>query len=354
MEKFIKVKTFPSMVYEIIKDKQLVGHLKDVDSGEMEPLYNKHVKLGKVTLHGTVKLHGTNAGVAYDRTTKTITLQSRNQKLGGYAGHFGFVEWFNENEESWQTLLSDICDLIKTDRIVVYMEWAGNGVQKVVGISNLDKFAYVFAVRDVDRDMWASNNLRSIFFDPEIRLFNSSSFTNYKIEVDLDNPHLAALEMDKLTLEVEDNCPVASTLDPHLATPIGEGIVWRTAPNKEGDVFWCKTKGEKHSKSAGGNKKARVKSAITVGHIQAADLFAEEMVSDYRVDQAFEIFQEAREQQACIQDMGRLIKWTVNDIMKEEQHTIKTSGLVVSCVVKSITNASRDKFIKRFHSFGGV
>ena len=67
--------------------------------------------------------------------------------------------------------------------IVIYGEWAGNGIQKGVAISNIDKFFCIFSVRQVttneEEENWIPFN--QIKNDNANRIFNILNFQHFLI-----------------------------------------------------------------------------------------------------------------------------------------------------------------------------
>ena len=55
-----------------------------------KPQYDNTIPLPIATFIGTVKVHGTNAGIGYDPETKTLWAQSRNHVLSEKSDNCGF------------------------------------------------------------------------------------------------------------------------------------------------------------------------------------------------------------------------------------------------------------------------
>ena len=148
-------------------------------------------------------------------------------------------------------------------------------------------------------------------------------------------PQLIQNELSDLTIAVEEQCPVAK----HFGQEgIGEGIVWSC--EFKGVVHRFKVKGEKHSSS-----KVKTLAAVDVEKLNSITDFIDYAVTDSRFNQALENTYPNNEP-IDVKKMGDLIRWVVNDIIKEESDTLAKNGLEPKDVNKYVSTKVREMFFK--------
>ena len=106
-----------------------------------KPHYDYNILLPIVPFYGTVKVHGTNAGIGYDPESNELWAQSRNHVLSEKSDNCGFHTFVMKNKE---LLISILSNLTKTFPIVAYGEWFGAGIQKKVAVSTLQRRLMIF------------------------------------------------------------------------------------------------------------------------------------------------------------------------------------------------------------------
>jgi hypothetical protein len=148
-------------------------------------------------------------------------------------------------------------------------------------------------------------------------------------------PQLVQNDLTDLTIAVEEQCPVAKHFG---AEGIGEGIVWSV--EFKGVVHRFKVKGEKHSSS-----KVKTLAAVDVEKLNSITEFIDYVVTESRFNQALENTYPNNEP-IDIKKMGDLIRWVVNDVIKEESDTLAKSGLEPKDVNKYISAKVREMFFK--------
>jgi hypothetical protein len=203
--------------------------------------FHELVQAPTITFTGTVKLHGTNAGVVFTPEepllddfdpsgfTGEMWAQSRSNIITPTDDNAGFAKFVVSNE----FLLRQIYSLVIDDfgvfpYVGVYGEWCGLGIQKGVAISELDrKIFVVFGIRlqgeDENDCRWLTDkelnriNLRFDVRPAKIRteigcqIFFSTEFPTYEIELDFSSPvnlAEASHKLAELTMAVEKQCPV--------------------------------------------------------------------------------------------------------------------------------------------------
>ena len=177
-----------------------------------------------------ILVHNSNAGVSYQ--DGKILAFSRTNIITPLKDNAGFANFVSKNEIVFKEFFNQIIEKenINTDEnyITIYGEWAGKGIQKGVGICNIEKSMFIFGVKVTPKN----EEIPSYWIDYEYlhntikRVYNISKFKTFKIDIDFNNTELSQNELNELTLEVEDRCPVSEYFCPDEKDLIGEGIVW--------------------------------------------------------------------------------------------------------------------------------
>tara|TARA_R110000764_G_scaffold207122_4_gene292698 strand:+ start:8318 stop:9397 length:1080 start_codon:yes stop_codon:yes gene_type:complete len=349
-KKFKKIGQFKDAIHAIRRCAQYKGADEDGN-----PIYDDSINPeGKVICKGTVKIHGSNASLTYDNETQELTCGKRTSAVGVDGGHFGFADWvYHRNADKIKDMFQSVIrrwhnkgeDII--EKVSIFGEWAGKGIQGKVAVAEVDKFFCAFAIyihEGVDED---GENVGYYINDPDmfstlynnaIRFYNAYQFPTYEVEVDLQYPQLSLVEFDKLTLAVEEECPVGRFFG--VDKGIGEGIVWRFGNG--GRDYWFKTKGEKHSKGGGGAKKADV-DPVKVASIKE---FVDFAISEDRLEQAYDLIKQEHGQ-VDRSHTGDFIRWINNDAIAEEGDALDAGGLERSDVGAAIAYTSRVWLHKR-------
>jgi len=304
-----------------------------------------------IKFKGTVKLHGTNAGVSYN-TKLGVWAQSRNNSFDldtdAANSHMGFMFYVKSHklvfEEYFKRIATD--NNINTSKfcISIFGEWAGPGIQKGVSISEIPtKSFFVFGVKvsnpdDTEFASYWINDYSFIHF-PEINIHNINKFPTWDIEVDFNEPSRISNMLNELTQAVEDECPVAK----HFGiSGIGEGIVYEATVNDTN--YRMKVKGSAHSVS-----KVKTLAPVDVEKLDNISEFVDYAMTENRLKQALgEIFTNVNEYN--VKKTGDLMRWLVNDIMSEELDVMVKNGLEPKDVNKHITTRARDMFFKELQN----
>lgn len=293
MEKFPSIDQFRNVIRELKLNHDYQG--KDTND---EPLYSHSEPYPTIAFEGTVKLHGTNAGIV--KYNNKIEFQSRERVLTLTQDNAGFMLSLSSKN------LDKLFEGIEFNNYVaIYGEWCGQGIQSGVALSQLPKMFVIFGLK-VD-DVWIPY-FKSI---PEENIFNIQDFPKFQIEVDFNNPELVQNKLIELTENVEKECPVGKHFG---VSGIGEGIVW-TASYKD-KVYRFKTKGEKHSSS-----KVKTLASVNVDELNSINEFVDYSLTDSRLNQGISVL---KEQGLPINQSstGEFLRWIIGDIVKEESDTI--------------------------------
>jgi hypothetical protein len=105
-------------------------------------------------------------------------------------------------------------------------------------------------------------------------------------------------------------------------------------------VHRFKVKGEKHSSS-----KVKTLAAVDVEKLNSITEFIDYAVTDSRFNQALDITYPNNEP-IDVKKMGDLIRWVVNDVIKEESDTLSKNGLEPKDVNKYLSAKVREMFFK--------
>lgn len=301
-----------------------------------EPIYEETEK-PIITFRGTVKLHGTNAGICYTpeegiQAFKRSALLPRN-KLDAHFGFNAFV--MVECKEYLTALMEDLWDRNKCDpddQINLYGEWAGKGIQKGVAISELQKAFYAVDCKiynkKTEESRWVNLTRYIIVSD---RILNIYKFLTFEVEIDFNNSEKEQNTMVIITEEVEKECPVAKELG---VSGVGEGIVWTGFWKGEKYIF--KVKGKKHSTS-----KVKTLAKVDPEKLKSMEEFVAYTCTVNRIKQAIQEV-EATEKK----DMPDLLRWIANDIIKEESDTLTANSLEWKDVAKQCATVVRNYYFK--------
>lgn len=277
---------------------------------------------------GTVKLHGTNAGIGIDVVTGEMIYQSREHILGPGEDNAGFKGWAC-NSLSLTHKLGILKDTFKPkETMYVFGEWCGGSIQKGVALNQLGKMFVVFSVV-VDG---VEVDIRNVVFGTAQDVRCIYEFPSYEIEIDFNNPQAVQNKLVDLTVAVETECPVGRAFG---VTGVGEGVVWHNLDT--GIKF--KVKGEKHSVSK--VKTLRELAPTEVALINSTKEFIATVVTENRLNQGLEQFGGEKD----IKNLGAFIKWVANDVFKEESDTIDKNGFNRKVIGSEIAAAARAFFL---------
>jgi hypothetical protein len=207
-----KMITFP----EIGQFRQIIKLVTDNTrySGKDEngdAIYDGSKKLPKLTFTGTVKLHGTNAGVTLTKDGD-LYAQSRENVITIEKDNAGFAFFVESNKKVFKNLFSTL-DIRDADYLTIFGEWAGGNIQKSVAINGLPKMFVIFAVKlsyddEAKVNYFLTDNETKHLKNPDTLIFNVLDFETYSIDVDFENPQMAQNKLIELTMAVEGECPV--------------------------------------------------------------------------------------------------------------------------------------------------
>lgn len=316
--------------------KSVIKHVNDYCKHNNKPLPT-------LTFNGTVKLHGTNAGVAYDVASNEFSYQSRERQLTLTSDNNGFMLWASQdiNTQIFNNIISDVSP---KESIYIFGEWCGGNIQKNVALNNLPKMFVIFSivVDGVKEDISKFKQSPDSFKQNSI--YHVYDFPSYSIDIDFNSPQVSQNTLVDLTIAVEDECPVGKTLLSHRddyaeLNKIGEGAVWY---NHEHDLIF-KTKGEKHSVSK--VKTIKNIAAIDIEKMENLKEFIDTVCTPNRLEQGLQSLQEAQLDITDNKNIGAFIKWMATDIFKEESDIIVENQFDSKMVGSEIAKVSRNYYM---------
>lgn len=283
------------------------------------------------TFIGTVKLHGSNAGISL-MPSGEILCRSRSRIITTEDDNHGFAKHVHANIDAIRDILNDV-PAAGGDVVTIFGEWCGKGIQAGVGIKNEAKMFVAFAVRIGDEwgDLWEAKAA------PEARIFNILAFPTWKMEIDFASPEQAQNDLVAITEQVEAECPVAKAFG-HAG--VGEGVVWTPLDAERSSKYWFKVKGEKHSST-----RVRTLAPIDVERFHQRDEMVAAMVTENRLKQGLDLHVGEFQRPVEMTAIGDYLRWVFNDIVKEEADTIAASGFEVKELGRPISDIAKRFYI---------
>ena len=342
MIKFPSIEQFRNVIRHVKSIAQFVGTDENGD-----PVYDQSIPLPTLQFCGTVKLHGTNAGIVYDMDDKSIQYQSRERILSLTRDNAGFMLYMMKREAVLKNIFDSIWVPSGTRKIAIFGEWCGQGIQKGVAISQLPKMFVIFAVKAVldERSVWLDISDED-FNATSDNIFSIFDFPTYAIDIDFKYPELAQNKMIEITNAVEEECPVGKHFG---VSAVGEGVVWTCMNPGFGSAAWFKVKGEKHSAS-----KVKTLSAIDVEAVENIRAFVEMVVTESRLEQGLDNLVREQLKPFEMQSMGDFLRWVYNDVMKEEIDTIVANGIDPKKLGSAIANVARPWYMNKLTESVGL
>jgi hypothetical protein len=343
MIKFPSIEQYRNVIRHVQTSTRYAG--KDENG---DPIYNHSKPLPTLTFRGTVKLHGTNAGIVYDVASDSFTYQSRERVLSLTQDNAGFMLYQMKNEDLWRQYFKS---MVHEDvaQIVAFGEWCGRGIQKGVALSELDRMFVIFAVKFIypgGITVWAEPLELGETSKTDIPgVYDIEEFPTYEIDIDFKYPEIAQNKMIEITEAVEKECPVGKHFG---VSAIGEGVVWTcVSPGWNDSGTWFKVKGEKHSAS-----KVRTLAAVDVEAVENMRSFVDSVVTEARLEQALDNLVREQLLPFEMKSMGDFIRWVYNDVMKEEIDTIVANQIDTKKLGSAVANVARPWFIQKFNESG--
>jgi hypothetical protein len=306
---------------------------------------------GVTKFKGTVKLHGTNAGVAC--TKEGLVPQSRNTVLSLQNDNNGFAAFVHHvavqvSIRGLEKQFRVAYNLHEDATLTLFGEWIGNGVQKGMAINQLPVKQWVIfaaAVTEGEKSRYLEVfNFHDYYEDVSIYSILKAGSAELEVDLDdLDSVTKAAEEATKKTLAVEVLCPWGALFG---LAGMGEGLVWTPLGDQLGnsDLFF-KTKGEKHK-----TQKSKKTVQATPEELANVQEFLEFAVTPRRLEQGFEYLAELG-LEPNMRSVGDYLRWVCQDVQREcaveieEAETFEWKN-----VAKKVASAARTHYIQEFQA----
>lgn len=317
MKKYPSIEQFRNVIRRV---KELHDYKGKDENGNN--IYQHTENYPILKFEGTVKLHGTNAGIV--KYKDRFEFQSRERVLSLNQDNAGFMTYMIDKD------LDNLFSIFEfNESVVIYGEWCGGNIQKGVALNGLPKMFIIFGVKVDDEWVDLPTNLHL----NEINIYNILQFKTFEIEIDFNKPEDIQNTIIDLTIEVENTCPVGKFFGKE---GIGEGIVFTCKSNKD---LKFKSKGEKHSSS-----KVKVLNSVDTEELKSINEFVDYAVTENRLNQGLQYFKE-NGIEIDSKNTGQFLAWVVKDVLKEESDTLANTNLSDKKIKNAIVNRSRIWFL---------
>lgn len=330
-KKYPKIGQLKDVCYEVRRKASYAGQDEDDN-----PIYKDPGKLPTLLFQGTVKLHGTNAAIRWDRIDGNwqVSYQSRNNLITPEKDNAGFAQWASERVDKLQALIPFPIDTKEIDSIVLYGEYCGGNIQKGVALTQLPKMFVVF-------NMFIEGNVNLIDLPhshPDWEdIFTIHEFPVYMKEIDFNFPEKSGNEILPLVEAIENECPVGKALG---VSGTGEGIVWKCLDPEWSELMF-KTKGEKHSKSP-----VKTLNPVDIEKLERVRAIAVTIMTPERCQQGLDYLTEMQLDHSR-RNTAQYLKHVVGDCMVEEKLTIAEAGVDPKLLGKQLSQVAKDWFFER-------
>jgi len=308
-------------------------------------IYDNLRPLPVQTWKGTIKTHGTNAGVTMNKDGE-IWAQSMENIITVESDNAGFAFFVESHKDIFRTFFEQI-DFKGYDYVTIFGEFAGGNIQKNVAINGLPKMFIIFDIKRSYDTIEQGDNIYSTeeeikqFRSNENNFYNVYDFETYEVEIDFNNPEIAQNKIVELTLQVENECPIGRYFG---SIGIGEGIVFSYI-DENGVKSRFKSKGERHSVS-----KVRKLASVDIEKVNSINEFVEYAVTENRLNQGLEkIFGIGGE--IDVTKTGDFLRWVVGDVIKEEMDTMVENGLEPKQVAPAISKKGKNWLFEKLNQF---
>ena len=345
---FPSIEKFSTVVANVNRRNNFIG-LDENGEAIYDPSRPKPI----IRFKGSVKLHGTNAGVCFN-SIDGMWVQSRENIITPQSDNAGMAFFVESNKSVFEELFAQVMDKTipyvdsSLNTISIYGEWCGSSIQKGVGITNLPKSFFIFGVKITPHNVdnlekppvayWVDHSyLRS----PENRIYNINDYKMFEIDIDFNVPALVQNQIIDWTIEVENECPVAKAFG--FENTIGEGIVF-SYTNEDGERLSFKSKGEKHSAKS----KVHTLKPVDNEKINKCVEVANKVTPEWRLDQMLEKqFNFMNGGGMDVKQLGSYIKLVMEDVLKEELDVLTEAGIEPKDIGKYVSEIAKKYFFTR-------
>lgn len=301
---------------------------------------------------GTVKVCGTQMCVVESNHQRHY--QSKNKIITVNDDNYDCAKFCEEHKYNFDSIFNKIYKNYGYDEDLAYcifMEYFGKNISgHNTAISNIDRKAMIFDVRVFDNQQnliysTIDNILMSGDYDCEPILsklygndiFNTYMFKTYELMLDLKNPEETADKINNILQSIENECPVGKFFN---KIGICEGIVWSTRLYDKLFTFKTKTRTYLEGDKSRKNKKPKEKLIVQYEPevIEKVETFVNEAITFDRLEQAKNHINKSEFND--VRDLGKVIKFMINDILEEERLTIAhnnfSKDLLCKCIAEQV------------------
>ena len=332
-----KIPNFDNMI-------KLITHLCRYNGEDEngETIYNNNI-LPVLQAYGSVKLHGTFAGICYN-PVDGIWAQSKKKIITPLNDNAGFSMFVEANYNTFLTLMNDVMKVHSIDAeentISIFGEWAGKKIQAGVGISQIERKFFIFGLKispnDTEKEAyWVASDI----FDLKAydNIYHIKEFKTFTADINFNETDISEIDFKRLVDDVEAECPVAK----HFGiSGIGEGIVF--VFYYKGQKFRFKIKGKKHT----GSTKIRMKKAKNVDQELVNKVV--QKITELRLEQIVnETFDVINGGEIQVEGMGKYLKAVKEDIIAEDLDIIIDAGLTMKNINKCLHQVARNYLLDK-------
>jgi hypothetical protein len=303
-----------------------------------------HPKLPIIHFTGSEKIHGENMAVCYTESVG-FWIQGRNHIRTLMHDQNGMASFVRSNESIWLNIVSQLVTKFSLDvennTLVLDCEWAGENIQKGnSACSGTPKAAYLFDFARVVSNEDDSTRYISTkgVGAPRHSIFNIAQFSTYSITLDFNEPILCEKRLKVLIDKVEKSSPIALWFGKD--SNVGEGIV--LSAFHCGKLVQLKAKGDAH----GGKPRTKTGKVLSPETQQAIIDVTDKVTPTWRITQGIE-----ETNATTKQDIGKLLKWVNQDILKEDLHIITNSNLEFKDISRSVAKVIKEYYFDHIKSY---
>lgn len=298
--------------------------------------YNKSFSdLPTLNFTGTVKIHGTNAGMRIEGPdVDHIQAQGKDRELSFSSDNAAFCAYCMSIPPEVVKEIYQAFNPNGNGVLTVFGEWAGNGIQNGVGVSQLDRQFIIFSAHLDDKYIEVNQK----YTNHKYRIFNIYEIPTYSIDINFAEPADIEDQLTKLTLEVEAECPWAKQFG---ISGIGEGIVWHLTSDPCDSSYIFKTKGPLHSVRKNNQNKS---ATIDPEKVSSIEECVDVILTENRMQQMIDV----HNIEIKPENFSQFIKAVSIDCIKEESDVLIENNLIWKDISKEVNNRCKKWYFEHF------
>jgi hypothetical protein len=279
--------------------------------------------------------------------------QKRTSLIDINRDNFGFAQWVAANEEFWKT------HTMPEFPVTVFGEWCGQGIQKSVALSKMDRKVFAIFAIQVQEDLFVDPDFITAFFDGEDGWPEGTYVLPWHgPEFELNMYTVKDTDLDAIRKDVDD----VEECDPWVKEVFGiegtgEGLVYYPI-SAEGHTntdlidrefyskFAFKAKGEKHQVNKQ-TQTVQLAPELVTAMTQLVDNFATE-------NRFLQGVQEACKGEYDKRLIGPFIGWVYKDVHKEAVSELEANGYDWKPVSRILGNKARLWYMEAMYAKEGI